>query len=97
MRNDLPICAIPNSGFCGSGLHVLEVDEDALRGLRARCATDARVFTGPTKVLNIKLSGASVKLSFGAAVGTPDSGRVIGAKALLAVPAVDSGSVNVAR
>ena len=34
LRNDLPICAMPNGGFLRRRrLHVLEVDEDALRGL----------------------------------------------------------------
>ena len=32
-RNALPICAIPNGSFLRDGLHVLEVDVDALRGL----------------------------------------------------------------
>ena len=37
LRNDLPICAIPNGGLRRASCeHVLEVDEDALRRLRAQ-------------------------------------------------------------
>ena len=44
LRNDLPICAIPNGRLLARELQdVLEVDEDALGGLRAQVGDRAGV------------------------------------------------------
>ena len=92
LRNDLPICAIPNGGFLRVVVCTfLKLTKMPCAVSGRRYATDASSSTGPTYVLNIRLKlRASVKLSLAPQFGhAPDAGQVVGAEALLAVAAVD--------
>jgi hypothetical protein len=100
LRNDLPICAIPNGGFLRDVVWTfLKFTKMPCAVSGRRYATDASSSTGPTKVLNIKLKWrASVKLSLAPQLGhAPDSGRWSARKRSLQLRQSTSGSVNVAR
>ena len=99
LRNDLPICAIPNGGFLRLVVCTLA------KFTRMPCAVSGRRYatepsssTGPTCVLNIRLKlRAGVKLSFAPQFGqAPDSGSWSSRKRSLQFRQSTSGSVNVA-
>ena len=78
LRNDLPICAMPNGGFLRVVVCTLAKFTKmpcAVSG--RRYATEASSSTGPTKVLNIRLNWrASVNESLAPQFGhAPDAGR----------------------
>ena len=92
LRNDLPICAMPNGGFLRVVVCTfLKLTKMPCAVSGRRYATDASSSTGPTCVLNIRLKlRASVKRVLGAAVrARARLGQLVGAEALLAVAAVD--------
>src|SRR5258706_5147050 len=76
LRNDLPICAMPNGGFLRDVICTfLKLTKMPCAVSGRRYATDVSSSTGPTNVLNIKLKlRASVKLSLAPQLGhAPDS------------------------
>src|SRR5258706_13961380 len=100
LRNDLPICAIPNGGFLRDVVSTfLKFTKMPCAVSGRRYATDASSSTGPTKGLNIKLKFlASVKLSLAPQLGhAPDAGRWSDRNRSLQFRQSTSGSVNVAR
>src|SRR3954467_1757319 len=100
LRNDLPICAMPNGGF------LRDVSSTFLKFTNMPCAVSGRRYTsapapstGPAVVLNIRLNClASVKLCF-----EPQLGHVSGSSSLssrkrsLQTLQSTSGSVKFAR
>ena len=92
LRNDLPICAMPNGGF----LRVVVCTFGKLTKMPCavsgrRYATEASSSTGPTKVLNIRLNCARLgeRVLRAAVRARARVGQLVGAEALLAVAAVD--------
>ena len=100
LRNDLPICAMPNGGFLRVVVCTfLKLTKMPCAVSGRRYATDPSSSTGPTCVLNIRLKlRASVKLSLAPQFGhAPDSGSWSARKRSLQFRQSTSGSVNVAR
>ena len=99
LRNDLPICAMPNGGF----LRVVVCTFEKLTKMPCavsgrRYATEASSSTGPTKVLNIRLNWrGSVNESFAPQLGqAPESGSWSARNRSLQLRQSTSGSVKVA-
>src|SRR5438876_2349469 len=100
LRNDLPICAIPNGGFLRDVVCTfLKLTKMPCAVSGRRYAIDASSSTGPTNVLNIKLNWrASVKLSLTPQLGhAPEAGKSSARKRSLQLRQSTNGSVNVAR
>jgi hypothetical protein len=91
LRKDLPICASRTAASSARRLHVLEVDEDALSGLGAEVRDRRVVLHGTDERLEHQVELARLReAAFRAAVrARARRGKMVGAKALLAVPAVD--------
>src|SRR6476646_5012263 len=99
LRNDFPICAIPNGGFFRAVVCTfLKLTKMPCAVSGRRYATDASFSTGPTNVLNIRLKfRASVKLSLAPQLGhAPDAGRWSARNRSWQFRQSTSGSVNVA-
>ena len=99
LRNDLPICAMPNGGFLRVVVCTfLKLTKMPCAVSGRRYATDASSSTGPTYVLNIKLNWrASVKVSFAPQFGhAPEAGSWSARKRSLQLRQSTSGSVKVA-
>src|ERR1700730_14559688 len=99
LRNDLPICAIPDGGFLRVVVCTfLKLTKMPCAVSGRRYATEASSSTGPTWVLNIRLKlRASVKVSFEPQLGhAPDSGSWSARNRSLQLRQSTSGSVKVA-
>ncbi len=99
LRNDLPICAIPNGGFLRVVVCTfLKLTKMPCAVSGRRYAIDVSLSTGPTCVLNMRLKlRASVKVSFCPQFGqAPDSGNWSARKRSLQLRQSTSGSVKVA-
>src|SRR3954451_2666938 len=100
LRNDLPICAMPNGGFLRAVVCTfLKLTKMPCAVSGRRYATEVSSSTGPTNVLNIRLKfRASVKLSLAPQLGhAPDSGRWSARKRSWQLRQSTNGSVKVAR
>ena len=92
LRNDFPICAIPNGGFLRVVVwHVLEVDEDALRGLGPQIRDRAVVLHRAHVRLEhqVELARLGERVLRAAVRARARLGQLVGAEPLLAVAAVD--------
>ena len=92
LRNDLPTWAMPNGGFLRRGLQdVGEVDEHALRGLRAQVGDGGGVLDGAGLGLEhqVELAGLGERAVLAAARARVRVVELVEAEAVLAVRAVD--------
>src|SRR4051795_8639676 len=99
LRNDLPICAIPNGGFLRVVVCTfLKLTKIPCAVSGRRYAIDESLSTGPTCVWNIRLKlRASVKESLAPQLGhAPESGSWSARKRSLQLRQSTSGSVKVA-